>query len=273
MGQEPRDRFEGYISVAERISKFYAAHPTGRVVTHIVEIDRESGFVLMQASVYRNADDAEPSATGFAYEVKGEGYVNKMSFVENCETGAIGRALANLGFETKRGDVARGSIVPDTTSGAGSARTVGGTRAEPRPHVGEMTVERKGKHFLVTAPRTDGGKGATVFHVGQKDDGTVTCTCLDSQRAQDKDFRCDHRKAVKQFLRAERWGERYERIQAEFKRIGYDAAGVAEYMKKNHPALPAFAQMAYEQLGEIADGMMLDEPETKAAGKQFRSVT
>jgi hypothetical protein len=102
-----RDRFEDYVPVAERLEKFYERYPEGRVTTSIVEHNLESGFVLMRAEVYRSPDDAAPAATGHAFEVRGESYVNKTSYVENAETSAVGRALAMLGFEVKRGIASR----------------------------------------------------------------------------------------------------------------------------------------------------------------------
>ncbi len=101
------DALADYVPVAERIEKFHHRYPEGRILTSIVEHDTESGFILMRAEVYRNADDAAPAATGHAFEVRGESYVNKTSYVENCETGACGRALALLGFEVKRGLASR----------------------------------------------------------------------------------------------------------------------------------------------------------------------
>jgi hypothetical protein len=101
------DRFEDYVPVAERLERFYERFPDGRVITHIIEHNSESGFVLMRAEVYRTPDDAQPAATGHAFEVRGESYVNKTSYIENCETGAVGRALALLGFEVKRGIASR----------------------------------------------------------------------------------------------------------------------------------------------------------------------
>lgn len=101
------DRFEDYVPVAERLERFYERFPDGRVITHIIEHNSESGFVLMRAEVYRSPDDAQPSATGHAFEVRGESYVNKTSYIENCETGSVGRALALLGFEVKRGIASR----------------------------------------------------------------------------------------------------------------------------------------------------------------------
>ena len=101
------DRFEDYIPVAERIEKFYERFPEGRIVTQIVEHDRESGFVLVRAEVYRGPDDAVPSATGHAYEYKDAGYVQRTSYIEVAETSAVGRGLAFLNFEVKRGIASR----------------------------------------------------------------------------------------------------------------------------------------------------------------------
>ena len=101
------DRFEDYVPVAERLEKFYEKFPDGRVITHLIEHNMETGFVLMRAEVYRSPDDAQPAATGHAFEVRGDSFVNKTSYVENCETGSVGRALAMLGFEEKRGIASR----------------------------------------------------------------------------------------------------------------------------------------------------------------------
>lgn len=102
-----RDRFEDYVPVAERLERFYERYPDGRITTAIVQHDLETGFVLMRAEVYRGPDDAQPASTGHAFEVRGDSYVNKTSYVENAETSSVGRALAMLGFEVKRGIASR----------------------------------------------------------------------------------------------------------------------------------------------------------------------
>jgi hypothetical protein len=102
-----RDRFEDYVPVAERLEKFYERFPNGRITTAIVEHNLETGFVLIRAEVFRTQDDAQPAATGHAFEVRGESYVNKTSYIENAETSSVGRALALLGFEVKRGIASR----------------------------------------------------------------------------------------------------------------------------------------------------------------------
>jgi len=135
------DRFEDYVPVAERLEKFYERFPDGRVITHIIEHNSETGFVLMRAEVYRNADDAQPAATGHAFEVRGESYVNKTSYVENCETGACGRALALLGFEVKRGIASREELektarmTPDKATGAKSGGAPPDARNKRRGYI------------------------------------------------------------------------------------------------------------------------------------------
>lgn len=124
-----RDRFEDYVPVAERLEKFYQTYPDGRVTTSIVEHSIESGFILMRAEVYRAADDAAPAATGHAFEVRGESYVNKTSYVENAETSAVGRALALLGFEVKRGIASREELQKTARMQPAGAGVAGGGTA------------------------------------------------------------------------------------------------------------------------------------------------
>ena len=103
-----------YITVHERIEKFYEKFPEGRILTSIVEHNAETGFVLMRAEVYRNPDDALPAATGHAYELRSAGHVQAGSYVEVCETSSVGRALALLGFEVRRGVASREEVIRGT---------------------------------------------------------------------------------------------------------------------------------------------------------------
>ena len=90
---------EDYETVEERLVKFWADHPSGRVWTEALELSA-SRFVIY-AEVYFDAADPHPKATGHAEEtVQGRG-VNATSALENGETSAIGRALANCGYATK----------------------------------------------------------------------------------------------------------------------------------------------------------------------------
>lgn len=90
---------DDYETVEERLVKFWKDHPSGRVWTKALELSA-SRFVIY-AEVYFDAADAFPKATGHAEEtVQGRG-VNATSALENGETSAIGRALANCGYATK----------------------------------------------------------------------------------------------------------------------------------------------------------------------------
>jgi hypothetical protein len=85
-----------YALVSDRITLFYLRYPTGRIVTDLhSRTDREITF---RALIFRSADEREPAATGWASEREGDGEINRVACLENTETSAIGRALANLGF-------------------------------------------------------------------------------------------------------------------------------------------------------------------------------
>lgn len=84
-----------YEPVEDRIRKFYKDNPEGRILTEIHADDGKA--IIVKASVYKGLDELV-WATGYAEEVRGEGFVNKTSAVENCETSAIGRALANANY-------------------------------------------------------------------------------------------------------------------------------------------------------------------------------
>ncbi len=103
----PSFDLSNYIPVHTRIVEFYTKYTDGRIVTELVRLNEDSGFVCIKASVFRERDDAEPSATGHAFEIRGQGYVNATSHIENGETSAVGRALANLGFAIENGIASR----------------------------------------------------------------------------------------------------------------------------------------------------------------------
>jgi hypothetical protein len=89
-----------YAPVADRIALFYERYPGGRIITHLtMHNERE---IMFRASVYRDARTRWPAATGWASERVGDGDINTVACLENTETSAIGRALANLGFTASK---------------------------------------------------------------------------------------------------------------------------------------------------------------------------
>jgi hypothetical protein len=91
-----------YATVADRLELFYARFPEGRVNTELVA--RRDGEITFKALIYRSASETFAAATGWASEREGDGDINTVACLENTETSAVGRALANLGFtaSTKR---------------------------------------------------------------------------------------------------------------------------------------------------------------------------
>lgn len=85
-----------YVEVNERIKYFRTnkeEYPKGQILTSIERL--EDGVCVMRAEVYVND---QLVSTGHAYEKEGSTFINKTSYIENCETSAIGRALGILGI-------------------------------------------------------------------------------------------------------------------------------------------------------------------------------
>ena len=90
---------EDYETVEERLEKFWKEHPDGRIYTTLVEHTLQR--FIVQAAIYRTEVDAHPWTTGYAEETVSTRGVNSTSALENCETSAIGRSLANAGYASK----------------------------------------------------------------------------------------------------------------------------------------------------------------------------
>lgn len=91
---------QDYEEVKERLPRFWQEFPEGAVRTELVEW-RDDQFVV-KASLFRFSEDAQPMSTGFAHERLGGQGANKDAALENCETSAIGRALANGTFASDK---------------------------------------------------------------------------------------------------------------------------------------------------------------------------
>jgi hypothetical protein len=91
-----------YETVEERLKRLFADHPEARVITinETTPQDRAALTWIMRAELYLIDGDGLPylKSTGYAFEIDGTGGANKTSALENAETSAIGRALANAGY-------------------------------------------------------------------------------------------------------------------------------------------------------------------------------
>lgn len=96
-----------YVEVNQRIKAFRQLNPMGFIKTEM--ISNENGMCVFKAEVgtygiFPHVDKSEERflpyvlATGYAYEKEQSSYINKTSYIENCETSAVGRALGMLGL-------------------------------------------------------------------------------------------------------------------------------------------------------------------------------
>lgn len=83
-----------YAEVKQRIKAFRSICPGGSIMTEMLSC--ENGVCIFKATVCD--EDMRVLGTGTAYEKEGSSFINKTSYIENCETSAVGRALGMCGF-------------------------------------------------------------------------------------------------------------------------------------------------------------------------------
>lgn len=87
-----------YAEVNQRIKAFRMVYPEGSIYTEM--ISNYDGVCVFKATVHANGDHITNNllGTGHAYEKESSSFINKTSYIENCETSAVGRALGMAGF-------------------------------------------------------------------------------------------------------------------------------------------------------------------------------
>ena len=85
---------KNYVEVNKRVMAFRELEPNGSILTEIISL--ENGVVVMKTTVI--SGEGQVLATGFACEKESSSYINKTSYIENCETSAVGRALGFCGI-------------------------------------------------------------------------------------------------------------------------------------------------------------------------------
>ena len=93
---------DNYETVEDRLKKYWEDNPTGRICTEVQHITDDGTCVTIRAEIYVWHEDVGLYcvATGIAQETKGQGgFANADAWMENCETSAIGRALANWKYQ------------------------------------------------------------------------------------------------------------------------------------------------------------------------------
>ena len=115
---------DNYELVEDRLKKFWADYPNGRVNTDVVGKSEDGTMVIVKAELFTDIDSKIPVSSGLAQETKGVGgFANNEAWLENCESSAIGRALANWKYQGNKkarpsreemAKVERNSVTPTT---------------------------------------------------------------------------------------------------------------------------------------------------------------
>ena len=83
-----------YVEVNQRIKAFRMLYPNGTITTELLSV--ENGVCFFKATI--TDESGQVLGTGHAYEKEQSSFINKTSYIENCETSAVGRALGMLGI-------------------------------------------------------------------------------------------------------------------------------------------------------------------------------
>lgn len=163
---------DDYVTVSERLSAFYDKYPNGSIQSDIIEL--ADNRVVMRAMVYREPADERPSVAHSALSIPGTTQFTRGSEIENAETSAVGRAIAMMGFEVKRGVASREEVQgkqtgtdlarPPSPEHDGIIGTVAWGSSDPVD--GQLRFEPDGKPFW-GFKLTNGRKSYQVVAVGE----------------------------------------------------------------------------------------------------------
>ena len=156
-----------YETCEVRLDKWWKDNPDGRVATELISF--QNGQYIVQAYLYRTFTDSVAYATGLAEEKITDRGVNSTSALENCETSAIARALANANYAAKGKRSSREEMT----------KVVKGQMATTKEYV---PVEREDDPWTiknVPAPSTSAEAVAVVKDIigGTTDKDIPNCAC------------------------------------------------------------------------------------------------
>jgi hypothetical protein len=97
-------QLQNYEMVEDRLKRFWEECPNGRIDTEVIQVLMDGAMIMIKAYLYESKEDEKPVATGIALDWKGKGnnMSTKTNWCEVAETSAIGRAIANSRFQSKK---------------------------------------------------------------------------------------------------------------------------------------------------------------------------
>lgn len=87
-----------YIEVNQRVKGFRMLYPQGYITTRIASLENKVVIMVAEVGYYDEEGKAVLLGTGTAYEKENSNFINSTSYIENCETSAVGRALGMVGI-------------------------------------------------------------------------------------------------------------------------------------------------------------------------------
>jgi len=141
---------DDYETVEVRLEKFIKDFPDFRVETELVSFQNDR--YIVKAWLYRTFADSTPFTSGLAEETISSRGVNATSALENCETSAIGRALANAGYASKGKRPSREEMVKATRA----------KLTQPKEHISVVNESDPWTIKTVAAPTTSAEAVAVV---------------------------------------------------------------------------------------------------------------
>ena len=163
---------DDYETVEERLEKWHDKFPDGRIETEIIEHSNTRFIVVCK--LFKTEADPKPCSSGVASETISDRGVNATSALENCETSAIGRALANAGFAAKGKRASRSEMDKVNRAEFKPKYSAPGSKSaamEMALHI----VEQKSKDSANEPVPVVWSVGESVAQIGEVIDVSFTC--------------------------------------------------------------------------------------------------
>lgn len=151
-----------YVLVNERVRAFRMLYPNGIITTEIVSL--ADGVVVMKTSIHN--DEGGLMSTGYAYEKESSNYINKTSYIENCETSAVGRALGFLGIGIDT-SIASYDEVQNAENNQGGAVEQPKPKEQPKPATQQKPIGIDAAAKLLKTLDKNGIAPDTIFSLYQ----------------------------------------------------------------------------------------------------------